>query len=108
MCVVVEGAGDQDIEICIAGFPGGGHQIGAGELEQAMLYARRFLTLGPLVAVAMGLLLEYLLQATTWQVDARLGETGMMLPMPLAWGSAIVLLVLGIRPLRRLLFPRLG
>jgi putative MATE family efflux protein len=34
-----------------------GHRIGAGEPEQAMLYARRFLTLGPLVAVAMGLLL---------------------------------------------------
>lgn len=60
------------------------------------------------ISVAMGLLLEYLLQATTWQVDARLGETGMMLPMALAWGSAIVLLVLGIRPLRRVLFPRLG
>jgi len=60
------------------------------------------------IAVAMGLLLEYLLQATTWEVDARIGEAGMMLPMPLAWGSAIVLLVLGIRPLRRVLFPRLG
>jgi Na+-driven multidrug efflux pump len=34
-----------------------GNRIGAGELERAMLYARRFLALGPLVAVAMGLLL---------------------------------------------------
>ncbi len=61
-----------------------------------------------IIAIAMGLLLEYLLQSTSWQVTARLGEAGMMLPMTLAWGSAIVLLVLGIRPLRRMLFPRLG
>ena len=60
------------------------------------------------VSVGMGLLLEYLLQATSWQVDVRLGEASMMLPMMLSWGSAIVLLVLAIRPLRRLLLPKLG
>ena len=60
------------------------------------------------ISVAMGLLLEYLLQATSWQVDVRLGEASMMLPMLLSWGSAIVLLVLAIRPLRRLLLPKLG
>jgi uncharacterized membrane protein YraQ (UPF0718 family) len=60
------------------------------------------------VSVGMGLLLEYLLQATSWQVDVRLGEASMMLPMLLSWGSAIVLLVLAIRPLRRLLLPKLG
>ena len=60
------------------------------------------------IAIAMGLLLEHLLQVTSWQVSARLGEASMMLPMVIAWGSAIVLLVLGIRPLRRFLFPRLG
>jgi len=60
------------------------------------------------ISVAMGLLLEYLLQITTWQVDVRLGEASMMLPMLLSWGSAIVLLVLAIRPLRRLLLPKLG
>ena len=60
------------------------------------------------VSVGMGLLLEYLLQATSWQVDVRLGEASMMLPMFLSWGSAIVLLVLAIRPLRRLLLPKLG
>jgi len=59
------------------------------------------------VSVAMGLLLEYLLQATSWQVDVRLGEASMMLPMLLSWGSAILLLVLAIRPLRRLLLPKL-
>lgn len=67
-----------------------------------------YLTGISVISVAMGLLLEYLLQMTSWQVDARLGDAGMMMPMPLAWGSAIALLVLGIRPLRRLLFPRLG
>jgi len=60
------------------------------------------------VSVGMGLMLEYLLQATSWQVDVRLGEASMMLPMVLSWGSAIVLLVLAIRPLRRVLLPKLG
>ncbi len=60
------------------------------------------------VSVAMGLLLEYLLQATSWQVDVRLGEASMMLPMFISWGSAILLLLLAIKPVRRYLFPRLG
>jgi hypothetical protein len=59
------------------------------------------------VSIAMGLLLEYLLQTTAWQVDVRLGEASMMLPMWLTWGSAILLLVLAIRPVRRLLLPKL-
>ena len=49
----------------------------------------------------MGLLLEYLLGSTGWQVDARLGEANTMLPMVLTWGSALLLLVLATRPLRR-------
>jgi len=60
------------------------------------------------ISVAMGLLLEYLLQTTAWQVDVRLGEANMMLPMFLSWGSAILLLVFAIKPLRRLLLPKLG
>jgi uncharacterized membrane protein YraQ (UPF0718 family) len=60
------------------------------------------------ISVSMGLLLEYLLQTTAWQVDVRLGEASMMLPMWLSWGAAIVLLVLAIKPLRRRLLPRLG
>jgi hypothetical protein len=56
----------------------------------------------------MGLLLEYLLQTTAWQVDVRLGEASLMLPTWLTWGSAILLLILAIKPLRRLLLPRLG
>ena len=60
------------------------------------------------ISVSMGLLLEYLLQTTAWQVDVRLGEANMMLPMWLSWGSAFVLLVLAIKPLRHALFPRLG
>jgi hypothetical protein len=60
------------------------------------------------ISIAMGLLLEYLLQTTNWQVDVRLGEANMMLPMTLTWGSAILLLVFAIKPLRHLLFPKLG
>lgn len=59
------------------------------------------------ISVAMGLLLEHLLQSTDWQVDVRLGEANMMLPMFLSWGSAFLLLVLAIRPLRKALFPKL-
>ena len=60
------------------------------------------------ISVIMGLLLEQLLRTTSWQVSARLGEASMMIPMSLAWGSAILLLILGIKPVRRLLLPRLG
>ena len=60
------------------------------------------------ISIAMGLLLEYLLQVAHWQVDVRLGEANMMLPMFVTWGSAIILLILAIRPLRRRLVPRLG
>lgn len=60
------------------------------------------------ISVAMGLLLEYLLQTTPWQVNVRLGEANMMLPMLLSWGSAILLLILAIKPLRRTLLPSLG
>jgi hypothetical protein len=56
----------------------------------------------------MGLLLEYLLQTTSLSVDVRLGEASMMLPMVLSWGSALLLLVLAIRPVRRTLLPMLG
>ena len=60
------------------------------------------------ISIAMGLLLEYLLQVAHWQVDVRLGEANMMLPMFVTWGSAFILLILAIRPLRRRLVPRLG
>ncbi len=60
------------------------------------------------VSVAMGLLLEHLLQTTAWLVDVRLGEANMMLPMWLSWSSAIVLLILAIRPVRHFLLPKLG
>ena len=60
------------------------------------------------ISVAMGLLLEYLLQTSTFEIDVRMGEANMMLPMVLSWGSAILLLLLAIKPLRRLLLPMLG
>lgn len=61
-----------------------------------------------IISVAMGLLLEYLLQSTTLKIDIRLGEANIMLPMFLSWGSAILLMILAIKPLRHLLFPKLG
>ena len=61
-----------------------------------------------IISVALGLLLEYLLQVSTWQVDVRLGEANMMLPMWLSWGAAFLLLVLAIKPLRQRLLPWLG
>jgi hypothetical protein len=60
------------------------------------------------VSVAMGLLLEHLLQTTEWLVDVRLGEASMMLPMWLTWSAAILLLILAIRPVRHHLLPKLG
>jgi uncharacterized membrane protein YraQ (UPF0718 family) len=67
-----------------------------------------YLTGISVISVGMGLLLEYLLQSTALQIDVRLGEANMMLPMFLTWGSAILLLILAIKPLRRLLLPKLG
>ena len=58
------------------------------------------------VSVSMGLLLEALLEPMNWQIDARLGEAHDMLPGGLAVGSAVLLIVLAVRPLRRMLLPQ--
>jgi uncharacterized membrane protein YraQ (UPF0718 family) len=60
------------------------------------------------LSLLMGLSLEWLLQAQGWQVVAKLGEAHTMLPDVLSWGSALLLIFLAIRPLRRALIPRLG
>ena len=60
------------------------------------------------VSVSMGLLLEALLEPMNWQIDAKLGEAHDMLPDGLAIGSAVLLIVLAIRPLRKKLIPQLG
>ena len=60
------------------------------------------------VSVAMGLLLEVLLEPMNWQIYAKLGEAHDMLPDGLAIGSAVLLIVLAIRPLRKKLIPQLG
>jgi uncharacterized membrane protein YraQ (UPF0718 family) len=57
------------------------------------------------MSLGMGLLLEALLRTTGLVIDVRLGETHMMLPDYLGWGSAILLLILAIKPLRRRLLP---
>ncbi len=59
-------------------------------------------------SLLMGLLLEWLLHVQQWQVVAKLGEAHAILPEVLSWGSAILLIFLAIKPLRRALIPQLG
>lgn len=60
------------------------------------------------VSLAMGLLLEFILATQHWEIKAALGHAHSMLPQPLAWGSAILLLLLAVKPLRRVILPKLG
>ncbi len=58
------------------------------------------------VSVVMGLLLEALIEPMNWQIDAKLGEAHNMLPEALAVGSAVLLIILAVRPLRRIVLPQ--
>lgn len=60
------------------------------------------------VSLAMGLLLEWILLVYGISISASLGHAHDMLPQFLSVGSAVILLVLAIRPVRRLVFPRMG
>lgn len=60
------------------------------------------------LSLLMGLSLEWLLQMQGWQVVAKLGEAHTLLPDVLSWGSALLLIFLAIKPLRRALIPQLG
>ena len=60
------------------------------------------------VSLAMGLLLEFILASQNWEIKASLGHAHAMLPAWLAWGSAVLLVFLAIRPLRKAILPRLG
>lgn len=59
------------------------------------------------ISLIMGLLLEWLLQAQHWQLEASLGEAHAMLPDVVSWGSAFLLILLAVKPLRRAVFPQL-
>jgi len=59
-------------------------------------------------SLLMGLLLEWLLNAQQWQIQASLGDAHTMLPDFLSWASAFLLIFLAIKPLRRAVLPRLG
>ena len=59
-------------------------------------------------SLLMGLLLEWLLNAQQWQIQASLGDAHTMLPGFLSWASAFLLIFLAIKPLRRAVLPRLG
>lgn len=60
------------------------------------------------LSLVMGLLLEWLLALQGWRIQASLGEAHAMLPAIVTWSSAVLLLVLAVRPLRRRLLPWLG
>ena len=57
------------------------------------------------LSLLMGLALEWFLAAQQLSIEARIGQAHSMLPDPVSWGSALILLILGIRPLRRKLLP---
>lgn len=59
-------------------------------------------------SLMMGLLLEWLLSAQQWQIEANLGEAHTMLPDLVSWFSAFILIFLAIKPLRRAVIPQLG
>lgn len=59
-------------------------------------------------SLAMGLSLEWLLYTQQWQITAQLGEAHTMLPGIVSWLSAFILLLLAIKPLRRIIIPQLG
>ena len=61
-----------------------------------------------LFSLLMGLSLEWLLQAQQWKIEASLGEAHAMLPDVVSWSSAFLLIFLAIKPLRRVVIPRLG
>ena len=60
------------------------------------------------LSLLMGLSLEWLLQLQGWQIEATLGHAHAMLPDVVTWGSALVLIFLAIKPLRRAIIPQLG
>lgn len=59
-------------------------------------------------SLLMGLLLEWLLQVQSWQIEANLGEAHEMLPSVISWVSAFILIFLAVKPLRRMVFPKWG
>ena len=60
-----------------------------------------------ILSLIMGLALEWLLYAQQWQIDAQLGEAHAMLPEVVAWVSALLLIFLSIKPLRKAVLPML-
>lgn len=59
-------------------------------------------------SLLMGLSLEWLLASQGIVIDARIGHEHAMLPQWLAWASAVILLLLAIKPARQRLLPGLG
>jgi len=59
-------------------------------------------------SLLMGLSLEWFLAAQQLSIEAKIGHAHSMMPAAVSWGSAIILLILAIRPVRRKLLPMLG
>jgi len=59
-------------------------------------------------SLMMGLLLEWLLQVQNWQIEVALGEAHNLLPAIVSLSSAFILILLALKPLRRLVVPQLG
>ncbi|RKZ65785.1 MAG: permease [Gammaproteobacteria bacterium] len=59
-------------------------------------------------SLMMGLLLEWLLIAQSWQIQVHMGEAHTMLPDTVSWVSAFLLIFLAIKPLRKIIVPQLG
>ncbi|MCW8957019.1 MAG: SO_0444 family Cu/Zn efflux transporter [Gammaproteobacteria bacterium] len=57
-----------------------------------------------IVSIIMGLLLDLLVNQYGFKIEAELGAGQEMLPAVLVYGSAVLLLLLAIRPVRKLLF----
>ncbi len=60
------------------------------------------------ISLMMGLLLELLLTTQNWQIEASIGQSQVILPALVSWLSAILLLVMAIKPVRTILFALLG
>ena len=59
-------------------------------------------------SLMMGLLLEWLLRTQQWTIQVSMVDSHAMLPDAVSWISALLLIFLAIKPLRRAVIPQLG
>lgn len=71
------------------------------EFGTAVLTA--YLTGISLTSIGLGLLLDLLLDSYAIDITAQLGEGGELVPVSLAWVSGVILILLAVRPIRRII-----